>query len=208
MWYFFNLMHPTSHLFEPHCTLEICKCKPNMLHMATFYTTDARQTYTRWKQRILTKHHITYHAVVLLTIKWSLALNAVTDNGMIPLLQTPQQRLLMLFHESNNLPKLPLPLGILTPSNIWLLGPAWVSPEKAPKSIQPFLVWPTHRYTDRPRYVWHLSQQAVHINAMHAMRPNNGWASVFITDHLMSPLLLVPPKPVNVINPSDKKQTK
>jgi len=56
--------------------------------------------------------------------------------------------------------KLPLPMGIWTPSNVWFLGPSEFTYQKTFKSIQQFLkgsrLWQTDRQTDRltdrPRY--------------------------------------------------------
>jgi len=73
-----------------------------------------------------------------------------------PFLRTLQQRLPMLFNRADNPQNnCTFSWAIWTPSNIQFLGPTWVSPQMACRSVQPFLqglrTWPmdTDRQTDR-----------------------------------------------------------
>jgi len=129
----------------------------------TFGTTGLMWTtmnnINRWSKNFDERpHHIScrywaindpFHCMLLLTTEWSLL----------------QQRLPMLFNGPDNHQKLSLPTeGSGSPSNTWFLVPSWASPQMASRSVQIFLqgspVCPTDRQTDRPRYVWHMSQKA------------------------------------------------
>ena len=90
------------------------------------------------------------------------------------LLRTPQQRLWM----GRKTRKLHLPqIAISTPSNAWFLGPTWVSPQTASRSVQPFMqglsVWPSHtdRHTGTQTALHATSVAEGRIYAVHAMQP-------------------------------------